>query len=288
MSTVQAVDEASAGIEVLSHGRRMGAEIRGVDFTRPLPTATVKAIEEALVKWRVVYFMNADITPEQQKAFGAHFGELTVHPAAPNIPEHPEVLVLDYAKPERYPTDVWHSDETFRKAPPFGSILRCVRPPEVGGDTMWADMVAAYEGLSDKIKHLIDDLSAVHDFTIFRAKFADLPPRERHAKLAEMEEELPNPTHPVVRRHPVTGEKLLYVNPQFTLYIKELRPTESRALLDLLYQQATTPEYQFRFKWAKNAMVFWDNSATQHYAVNDYYPYRRTMHRVTVKGDAVY
>lgn len=277
-------DNASQ-IEVVPRGATIGAEIRGVDFDRPLDDATRDAIVGALIDWKVIYFRNAHITPEQQKAFGARFGELTVHPAVPFVEGIPEVMVLDYSKPERFPTDVWHSDETFRSEPPMGSILRCVRSPEVGGDTMWADMYAAYDGLSEKMRHFVDGLEAVHDFTIFRRKFDDLPSAERHARLAEMEEQLPNPTHPVVRTHPVTKRKGLFVNPQFTIAIKGLREAESKALLTLLYAQTTIPEYQFRFHWEVGSMVFWDNRATQHYAVNDYYPHRRTMHRVTVKGD---
>ncbi len=129
-------------IEVVRRGTTIGAEIQGVDFNRPLDDVTRDAILSALADWKVVYFRNAHITPEQQKAFGARFGELTVHPSVPHLEGLPEVIVLDYTKPERYPTDVWHSDETFRLEPPLGSFLRCVRPPEVGGDTMWADMYA--------------------------------------------------------------------------------------------------------------------------------------------------
>ena len=284
----QVLDSAAPNrIEVIQRGPTIGAEIRGIDFSRPMSVAAIEAIRKAVVEWKVVYFRNADITPEQQKAFGECFGSLTVHPAVPHIENLPEVMVIDFDKSvrQRYPTDVWHSDETFRVEPPMGSILRCVRAPEVGGDTMWADMCAAYEGLSDKMQSFVSGLEAVHDFTIFRRKFDSLPLKERHEKLAEMEAELPNPTHPVVRTHPETGKKILYVNPQFTLYIKGMRETESRALLNLLFAQATIPEYQFRFHWRPGSMVFWDNRSTQHYAVNDYHSFRRIMHRVTIKGD---
>jgi len=144
---------------------------------------------------------------------------------------------------------------------------------------------AAYEGLSDKLQQLISGLEAIHDFKPFRRKFDHLPTAEKHRRLAEMEEQLPNPAHPLVRTHPITRKKALFVNEQFTIGIKGMHNDESRALLDLLFAQVRIPEYQFRFRWQPNSMVFWDNRPTQHYAANDYYPRRRTMHRVTLKGD---
>lgn len=282
------LDPSTAGspIEVIRRGATIGAEIRGVDFSRPLDAATVAAINDALMRYAVIYFRDVAITPELHVAFGRHFGALTVHPFVPHLAEFPEVVVLDNHKDNPvFSTDHWHSDETFRLVPPMGSILRCLVKPATGGETLWADMEAAFEGLSDKMQHFLSGLEAVHDFKNFRHKFDHLPPRERHAKLAEMEEELPNPVHPVVRTHPVTGRKILFVNEQFTVAIKGMREDESRALLDFLYAQPRIPEYQFRFHWEVDSMVFWDNRPTQHYAANDYYPERRTMHRVTIKGE---
>lgn len=273
-------------IEVIRRGATIGAEIKGVDFSRPVPPETVAAINDALMRHAVIFFRNAAMTPAQHVAFGRQFGELTVHPFVPHLEEFPEVVVLDNHEDNPvFSTDHWHSDETFRVMPPMGSILRCLRIPAAGGETLWADMVAAYENLSDKMRHFLSGLEAIHDFKNFRHKFDHLPARERHAKLAEMEEELPNPAHPLIRTHPVTGRKALFVNEQFTIGIKGMREDESRALLDFLYTQARIPEYQFRFHWEVDSMVFWDNRPTQHYAANDYYPQRRTMHRVTIKGD---
>lgn len=277
---------ANGPIEVIPRGATIGAEIRGVDFSRPVDVATAVAVHDALTRYCVVYFRNAAMTPAQHVAFGRLFGELTVHPFVPHLDEFPEVVVLDnHADNPVFSTDHWHSDETFRMAPPMGSILRCLAIPETGGETLWADMYAAYANLSDKMQHFLSSLEAVHDFINFRHKFDHLPARERHLKLAEMEEELPNPVHPLVRTHPVTQRKALFVNEQFTLRIKGMREDESRALLDFLFAQARIPEYQFRFHWEVDSMVFWDNRPTQHYAANDYYPQRRTMHRVTIKGD---
>lgn len=286
-TTAERIADRSANrpIEVIRKGAQLGAEIRGIDWQRPVDPATARAVHDALMRHKVVFFRGVDIEPEQQVAFGRLFGELTVHPFVPHLEHLPEVIVLDNHKDNPvFSTDVWHTDETFRQVPPLGSILRCIRMPETGGNTLWADMTAAYAGLSDKMQHFLSGLEAIHDFQNFRHKFDDLPPRERHAKLAEMEEQLPNPAHPVVRTHPETGQKILYVNPQFTVAIKGMREDESRTLLDFLFRQASVPEYQFRFQWAPNDMVFWDNRPTQHYAANDYYPQRRTMHRVTIQG----
>ena len=273
-------------IGVTRRGATIGAEITGVDFSRPIDAPTRDAIHDALMQHSIVFFRNADMTPAQQVAFGRLFGELTVHPFVPHLDEFPEVVVLDNHEDNPvFSTDHWHSDETFRVEPPMGSILRCLTMPETGGETLWADMYAAYEGLSDKMQNFLSGLEAIHDFINFRHKFDHLPPRERHARLAEMEEELPNPVHPLVRTHPVTGRKALFVNEQFTLAVKDMREDESRALLGFLFAQSRIPEYQFRFHWEVNSMVFWDNRPTQHYAANDYYPQRRTMHRVTIKGD---
>ena len=273
-------------IDVIRHGATLGAEIRGVDFARPIARATADAIHDALMAHKIVFFRRAAMNPAQHVAFGRLFGELTVHPFVPHLAEHPEVVVLDNHQDNPvFSTDVWHSDETFRAVPPKGSILRCIRRPPAGGDTLWADMSAAYDGLSARMQNFLSGLEAIHDFQNFRHKFDHLPPREKHAKLAAMEEELPNPVHPVIRTHPVTGKKILFVNEQFTVAIKDMREDESRALLSFLFEQPRIPEYQFRFHWEPDDMVFWDNRPTQHYAANDYYPQRRTMQRVTIKGE---
>jgi taurine dioxygenase len=178
---------------------------------------------------------------------------------------------------------VWHSDTTFRECPTKYSILRCVIMPKTGGDTLWADMCAVYEGLSESMRRFLEPLQAVHDFKNFRALFTKS--EKDQERLRRMEELYPNPTHPVVRTHPVTGKKALFVNPQFTLAVKGLSEDESRSLLDMLFEQTHVPEYQFRLRWKPGTITFWDNRSTQHYAANDYYPNRRRMERVAVKGD---
>ncbi len=273
-------------LEIIRRGGTMGAEIRGIDLSKPISRSAFLALHNALMDHKVICFRDQDITPEAHIAFGRLFGEVTVHPFVPHLPDHPEVLVLDNHKDNPVlATDHWHSDETFREEPPLGSILHCVRIPAAGGDTLWADMCAIYAGLSDKMQHFLSSLEALHDFTPFRRSFETLEPVERYKKLTEMELANPNPTHPVIRTHPVTGEKALFVNDQFTLAIKGMRRRESDALLGFLCGLPNIPEYQFRFRWEPGSIVFWDNRPTQHYAANDYYPAHRTMQRVTIKGD---
>jgi taurine dioxygenase len=223
-----------------------------------------------------------DLTTAEHVAISRLFGELEVHPFRPQG-EFPEVLVLDNHRDNPVlSTDVWHSDTTFRINPTKYTILRCQIMPKVGGGTLWANMEAAYDGLSDTFRKMIDGLTAVHDFQNFRVLFKKT--EEDLAKLRKMEELYPNPSHPVVRTHPVTGRKCIYVNQQFTVRIEGLEPDESRAILQVLIAQAQVPDYQFRLRWTPGAIVFWDNRSTQHYAANDYYPERRRMERTAVVG----
>jgi taurine dioxygenase len=282
----ETVAPKTAPFEIEPIGPTIGAEIHGLDFGRPLDADTFRALEAALVEHKMIYARDQHITTAQHVALGRLFGDLEVHPFRPEG-EFPEIMVLDNHKDNPVlSTDVWHSDTTFRECPTKYSILRCLEIPKVGGDTLWADMCAAYDGLSHVIKALIDPLTAVHDFKNFRALYGDSD--EDREKLYRMEKLYPNPTHPVVRTHPVTGRKVLYVNPQFTLRINGLSEGESRALLDLLYEQAHVPEYQFRLRWKPGTIALWDNQSTQHYAANDYYPNRRHMERVAVIGDRPY
>jgi taurine dioxygenase len=274
---------AAAPFEVERLGAKLGAEIHGLDLTKGLNADTFRALEAALIEHKVIVLRDQDLTTAQHVAISRPFGELEVHPMRPQG-EFPEILVLDNHKDNPVlSTDVWHSDTTFRKNPTKYTILRCQIMPKVGGDTLWADMTAAYDGLSDRFKQMIDGLRAVHDFKNFRVLFTKS--EEDQAKLRRMEELFPNPSHPVVRTHPVSGRKAIFVNPQFTLHIEGLKAAESRAILDVLFAQAQVPEYQFRLRWAPGTIAFWDNRSTQHYAANDYYPERRRMERTAVVGD---
>jgi len=264
-------------------GPTIGAKIRGLDLSKIIDKETLELLENAVVEHKIIYIRDQTINTAQQVAFGKMFGDLEVHPFRPEG-TIPEIMVLDNHKDNPVlSTDVWHSDTTFRECPTKYSILRCLKIPETGGDTLWADMCAAYDGLSDAIKNMIDKLFAVHDFKNFRALYSNS--ENDREKIFKMEKLYPNPTHPIVRTHPVTGRKAIYVNSQFTLGIVGMKDKESSALLELLYQQAQIPEYQFRLRWKPGTLAIWDNRSTQHYAANDYFPKRRHMERVAVIGD---
>jgi len=262
----------------------LGAEITGIDLAHPLAPETIEAIRLAHAEHGVLVFPEQRISGVDLMRFGRAFGELSVHPFSTGSSEHPELIVYD--NKEGNPpaaTDIWHSDETFRECPPMGTALCSKIIPELGGDTVFCSMAAVYEGLSARMQSLLSGLEAVHDFKPFRVLFGETPAARR--KLHEYEERFPPVAHPVVRRHPVTGRKALFVNPQFTLYVRGMEEGEGRALLESLYRRTSVLEYQYRHRWQPNMLVFWDNRWIQHAAVHDYYPQRRLMERVTLAGD---
>jgi taurine dioxygenase len=274
---------ASAPFDVKRRGRFLGAEILGLDLKKPMDDATFRSLEAALIEHKVIFLRDQHLTTAQHVEVSRRFGDLEVHPFRPEG-EFPEIMVLDNHKDNPVlSTDVWHSDTTFRARPTRYTILRSQIMPPLGGDTLWCDMEAAYEGLSPAFRQMIHGLKARHDFKNFRVLFTRS--EEDQKRLRRMEELYPNPLHPVVRTHPVTGRRSIYVNPQFTLNIDGLNEDESQAILDLLFAQVHTPELQFRLAWSEGAIVFWDNQSTQHYAANDYYPERRRMERTAVMGD---
>jgi len=276
-----------AGVRVTRVGAHLGAEINGVDLRQPLPDDQFKAVEDALVENELIIFRNQDITSEQLMAFGRRFNDLTVHPFAPNEGKNaPELIKFrnDETTPP-FGTDVWHSDETFRAEPPMATVLCAKEVPAVGGDTMFVSMSAAYDGLSDRMQQYISGLEGIHDLKPFRALFGTS--EEDRKNLQHFELLYPPQLHPVVTIHPVSGRKVLFVNPQFTVAINGMDERESRSLLDTLFHQALVPEYQFRLHWEPHTIAMWDNRSTQHYAIHDYYPQRRYMERVTIRGGPV-
>jgi taurine dioxygenase len=276
-----------AGVIVKRVGSHIGAEVSGVDLRKPLSEPQFKAIENALVENELLILRDQDISSDNLLTFGRRFAELTVHPFAPNEGKNaPELIKFrnDENTPP-YGTDCWHSDETFRAEPPMATILVAKEVPAVGGDTMFVSMSAAYDGLSDRMQQFISGLHGIHDMKPFRPLFGKS--EEERKKLQHFELMYPPQLHPVVRIHPVSGRKVLFVNPQFTLGIDGMEESESRALLDLLFRQASVPEYQYRLHWQPHTIAMWDNRSTQHYAIHDYYPQRRYMERVTIKGGPV-
>jgi taurine dioxygenase len=276
--------QRESGMSVKRVGAFLGAEITGIDLAKPLDAATVEAIRLAHAEHGVLIFAEQRIESRDLMRLGRYFGELSVHPFSTSSVENPELIVYDNKEGNPpAPTDIWHSDETFRECPPMGTMLCSKIIPEVGGDTAFCSMAAVYEGLSDRMQRYISGLEAVHDFKPFKALFARTP--EGRARLRHYEELHPPVTHPVVRVHPATGRKAIFVNPQFTLHIKGMEESESRMLLEFLYRRTLIHEYHYRHRWAPNMVVFWDNRWLQHSALHDYYPQRRLMERVTIKGD---
>ncbi|WP_202210190.1 taurine dioxygenase [Pseudomonas paraversuta] len=264
----------------------LGAQIDGVDLTRPLSPLQRDAIEQALLEYQVIFFKQQSITPQQQARFAANFGDLHIHPIYPNVPEQPEVLVLDTAVTDVRDNAVWHTDVTFLPTPALGAVLSAKQLPAFGGDTLWASGIAAFEGLSRPLQVLLDGLTATHDFTksFPLERFGSTP--EDLQRWEQTRKNNPPLSHPVIRTHPVSGRKSLFVNEGFTTRINELSEAESEAILKLLFAQSTRPEYTIRWRWQENDVAFWDNRVTQHYAVDDYRPNRRVMHRATILGDA--
>jgi taurine dioxygenase len=272
-------------LDIIPLSSALGAQISGVDLSRDLNTEQRDAIEQALLKHQVLFFREQPITPQQQTRFAAQFGDLHVHPIYPNVPEQPEIMVLDTALTDVRDNAIWHTDVTFLPTPAMGAVLSAKQLPAYGGDTLWASGIAAFEALSRPLQILLDGLTATHDFTRsfpverFGSTAQDL------ARWEETRRRNPPLSHPVIRTHPVSGRKALFVNDGFTSRINELEPAESEAILKLLFAHATRPEFTIRWRWQENDVAMWDNRVTQHYAVDDYRPQRRVMHRATILGD---
>jgi taurine dioxygenase len=276
----------------------IGAEIRNVNLHEPITTEIVAALRQALLDYKVIFLPGQHLSPAEHKSFALRFGEITnAHPVVPGLDEHREVFEIDYTRarkmlgsanhePEYGQRDKWHTDVTFVETPPLGSILNAIVIPEAGGDTLWADTQAAYEGLSPAIKELVDGLTAVHEG---EKTFGSLLKAVGKGEWDGVEfTELHPVEHPVVRTHPETGRRNLFVNPGFTVKIKGLAPKESDMLLQFLYSHMATPEYLVRYRWEAGDIGFWDNRTTMHYAIGDYGNAHRVIQRVTIKGDKPY
>jgi alpha-ketoglutarate-dependent sulfate ester dioxygenase len=298
MTAIQDVRATTAAVGVRPVAGHIGADITDVDLSRPLAPEQVAAIRDALHRYKVIFFRGQDLDHAGQIAFGRQFGELTyAHPHDEAPPEdYPEIFTVDPRRYEqRYGQDFrrenrrrqysyftgWHTDVTAAVNPPAGSILRAEVVPEIGGDTTWTNLTAAYEGLSQPVQAFVGTLRAEHRYG------GPDRPGAGGAYAQRVNDNLLVAIHPVVRVHPVTGQKGLFVNPGFTSHVVDVTPRESKAILDLLYAEITRPEYTVRLRWEPGTVAFWDNRATAHLAPRDieHLDLPRTLHRVTLVGD---
>jgi taurine dioxygenase len=269
-------------IEIRKLTPNIGAEILGVDLSKPLDDQQFQEVHDALLDHLVIFLHDQKLSVEQHKEFGGRFGKLDRHPSAPPLlADHPEIYVIKADETSTWVAgEEWHSDVSCDAEPPMGSILYLSTvPPDGGGDTMFANMYLAHETLSAPIKQMLDGMTAIHEGEhVYRGRDR-VDDRGKTYPLAE---------HPIFRTHPVTGKKCLFVNRLFTTKIVGLGENEGAAILEMLYRHIETPEFCVRFKWRSNSIAFWDNRCVQHRAVWDYYPNKRYGHRVTIRGDKPY
>ncbi|MET0269948.1 MAG: TauD/TfdA family dioxygenase [Sphingomonas sp.] len=265
-------------LDVRPMTKRIGAEVFGVDLTAPLDDRVLGELNEALMAHQVIFFRDQKISHEDHKRLGRAFGPLAIHSGVAGIEGHEEIVAIHADEHSKFVAgEDWHSDLSADAAPPMGSILYMHTLPPHGGDTLFASMYAAYDALSPAMQAFLDPLTAVHDANhVYQAIFPD--PTKTY----------PCNTHPVIRTHPVTKRKALYVNGSYTLRIAELAKPESDAVLGFLYDHVKNPNFHVRFRWEEHSIAFWDNRCTQHFAVWDYFPDVRSGFRVTVAGDRPY
>lgn len=279
-----AIESAPITVRRLTGG--CGAEILGVDLSRPQSAGELALIRDAQHAHGVVFFRDQSITPEQHIAFARQWGDIVINKFFEALDGYPEIALVNKAE-----TDVkniggtWHTDHSYDKAPALGSILVARELPEDGGDTLFANMCAAYDALPEDMKERVSALRAVHSANqIFGYGGRAQDPEGRSNTFHNPDLAAGEVSHPVVIRHPDSGRPALYVNPTFTVRIEGVPDDESKELLDELYAHATRPEFTCRFRWAPGSIAFWDNRATLHYAVNDYHGHRRILHRITIDG----
>ena len=274
-------------IDVTPISGALGAEVRGVSLGAELNDATVHEIRQALLQHLVLFFRDQSLSPERQIAFARRFGALEEHDFVRGMAEHPEIIRVVREADERGLNfgGGWHSDVTHQAAPALGSVLYAVEVPPFGGDTLFANQYLAYESLSAGMRRMLDGLTGIHTA---RGPFGPQGRSKTNWQNMEVqtsEKALTETEHPVVRTHPETGRKALFVNRTFTVRFKEMTEQESRPLLEFLFQHASQERFTCRFRWSAGSVSFWDNRCVLHHALNDYSGYRREMHRVTISGD---
>ncbi|MEJ6704355.1 MAG: taurine dioxygenase [Pseudomonadales bacterium] len=261
----------------------LGAVVENLDLTSTISPSVFDELNHALLEYEVLFFRDQPLEPKDHAQLASMFGEPQMHEAYPHVEGFPQLTILENDEANPSKIEMWHTDMTFRASPPLGSILHGVIVPAKGGDTMFASMSAAFEGLSPAMQDFVSGLTAIHDFSFgFQESLNEPGGRDR---LAQMVIDNPPVEHPVVRTHPLSGKKGLFVNSLFTVSIKELSKKESDSLLALLFNHVVTPEYTCRFQWQPDSIAMWDNRITQHKPVNDYWPAHRRMQRITIDGD---
>jgi len=266
----------------------LGAELNGVDLSKPLSDTAIGEIRAALLQHHVIFFRDQRLTPEQHLGFGRRFGELQVHDFVEGMGDNEEILeVRKEAEETRNFGGGWHTDVSYLERPALGSVLYALDVPEYGGDTMFANQHLAYETLSDGMKSMLEGLTAIHSarrpYGPNAERAHDYGPSSMRVNFSEAA--LAETEHPVVRTHVETGRKSLYVNRTFTIRFKDMTDAESAPLLNYLCDHAVRPEFTCRFRWQPGSIAFWDNRCVQHNAINDYHGQRRVMHRVTIEGE---
>ena len=278
-----------AYIKVLPVSGALGAEILGADLSQPLADEVFEEVKNAFLEHLVIFFKDQNITPDQQKDFGRRFGTLNVHPFIKPLDGHEEIIPIVKEKDEKVNFGGgWHSDVSFMEEPALGTLLFGLDVPTFGGDTLFANQYMAYERLSDGMKNMLDGLIAIHSAGSQygpQGESARNKEDRTSMKVQVTDDSMSVTEHPVVRTHPETGRKSLYVNRAFTEKFKGMTRRESRPILNYLFDHCTREDFTCRFKWTPNSVAFWDNRCTQHYALNDYQGQRREMHRVTINGD---
>ena len=262
---------------------RIGAEICGVDLSQNLPQATIGEIRQVLLDYLVIFFRDQDITPEQQIAFVSKFGKTDIYPFVKGLDDYPQITpVLKLPDETVNFGGIWHSDTVYLDKPPMGTVLYAKELPPMGGDTLFANQYLAYENLSAPLRGFLKGLKAVNSATKGTAAATR---SDRVADAGTGEARVLEAIHPVVRTHPETGRKALYVNTGHTVRFEGMSEEESRPILEYLFQHQIKPEYCCRFVWTPGAVAFWDNRCAQHYPINDYHGYKRLLHRITLKGE---
>lgn len=261
----------------------LGGEVEGINLCESLDPSQLKMLNAALLEYEVLFFRNQLLEGSDHARLAEYFGPPQLHEAYPHLHGYPQITILENDKDNPSKIEMWHADMTFRPCPPMGSILHGIVIPESGGDTLFSSMSAAFDALSDGMQTFLSGLVAVHDFSFgFKESLDEPGGRER---LSDMVRDNPPVEHPVVRTHPLSGKKSLFVNSLFTTHIKGMKPKESQMLLNFIFHHVTTAEFTCRFKWQVNSVAFWDNRITQHKPVNDYWPGHRKLQRITIDGD---